>query len=142
MTLTGSVQSIAEHVARQAHAGQREEATGEPYTTHLERVVSMVEGDEAKAVAWLHDVLEDTPRTIFDLQAAGVSEPVLQAVLLLTRGSETYAEYIETLRVTRNPLALAVKIADLQDHLREATADWLNDSRRRRYERALDRLNG
>lgn len=131
----------AEQIARKAHEGQIEEATGEPYTTHLERVVALVEGDEAKAVAWLHDVLEDTPMTVFDLQEAGVPGPVLEAVLLLTRGTETYAEYIETLRVTKNRMAIAVKVADLQDHLREATQDWLKDSRRRRYERALTVLN-
>lgn len=130
----------AEQIARKAHEGQIEEATGESYTTHLERVVALVEGDEAKAVAWLHDVLEDTRLTVFDLQEAGLPQPVLEAVLLLTRGSETYAEYIERLRITKNRLAIDVKVADLTDHLREATTDWLNDSRRRRYERALARL--
>lgn len=38
---------------------------GEPYIGHLAHVAASVEGDKAKTVAWLHDVVEDTD-TAFD----------------------------------------------------------------------------
>ena len=131
---------IAEQIARKAHAGQVEQYGGHDYIVHVERVVALVDSPEAKAVAWLHDVLEDSDMTHRDLQKAGISEPIVEAVLLLTRGSETYTEYIDILRAKKNPLALEVKIADLRDHLRDETLDKLPASLRRRYERALETL--
>ena len=132
--------SIAEQIARKAHAGQVEKWGGHPYIAHVERIVSMMDSPEAQEVAWLHDVLEDSDLTHRDLLAAGIAPAIVDAVLLLTRGSETYAEYIETIRAKKNLLALVVKIADLRDHLREETLDKLPASVVRRYERALERL--
>jgi (p)ppGpp synthase/HD superfamily hydrolase len=131
---------VAELIARQAHAAQEEPQTALPYITHVERVVQMVEGDDAKAVAWLHDVLEDTPVTAEDLWAAGISEEVLLAVQALTRrDDETYRNYI--LRVQASgPLARAVKLADLRDHLRPS--EYLKVSLRSRYQQALHQLTG
>jgi (p)ppGpp synthase/HD superfamily hydrolase len=127
----------AEAIARAAHAGAVDKA-GNDYILHVSRVVDGVDGDEAKAVAWLHDVIEDTPLTEADLRAAGISEPVLDAVRLLTEadGKTTeaiYAAYIERIRASGNPLALAVKLADLRDHLDPNVPPRL----RPRYERAL-----
>lgn len=130
-----AVRTLAERIAREAHAGQREESTGDDYIHHIERVVALVEGDQAKAVAWLHDVLEDTPLTVADLRCAGISAPVVIAVELLTRTPpyDNYAQYIDNIRDAGNPLALEVKLADLRDHLRPNCPARL----RSRYERAL-----
>ena len=49
----------AEDIARMAHAEQVDKA-GQPYIGHIERVAARVTSDEAKCVAWLHDVLEDS----------------------------------------------------------------------------------
>jgi len=38
---------IAERQARQAHAGQLEELTGDDYIHHVERVVALVEGEDS-----------------------------------------------------------------------------------------------
>lgn len=123
----------AEEIARRAHEGQREESTGDPYIRHIERVVDMVQGEYAKAVAWLHDVLEDTNVTLIDLRCAGISDSVLNAVAALThKDGRSYAEYIEHLKRWNDPLALAVKIADLRDHLRPNCPERL----RPRYEKA------
>jgi hypothetical protein len=131
---------IAERIARQAHAGQTEESTGDDYIRHIERVVALVDGDEAKAVAWLHDALEDTDVSEGELRRAGIPEPVIDAVRLLTRDTErdwrSYADYIEDIRDAENPLTLAVKLADLQDHLRPNCPERL----RPRYEKALQTL--
>jgi hypothetical protein len=127
----------AERIAREAHAGQVDKV-GNAYILHVERVVGMVDGDEAKAVAWLHDVVEDTPLTEEDLRADGFSEDILTALRLLTRtGDEvSYIEYIEVIRASGNPLAIAVKMGDLRDHLDPNCPERL----RPRYELAIEVL--
>lgn len=135
--------TTAERLARHAHGGQVDKV-GEHYVDgHLTRVVGLVEGDDAKAVGWLHDVLEDTAMTAADLRAAGIPARVIEAVELLTRPPKgapdrgTYADYIAgLLRATDNPLALKVKLADLRDHLNPHCPERL----RPRYERALEAL--
>src|SRR6187402_2103897 len=82
-----AMSQTAERQARQAHAGQVEALTGDDYIHHVERVVALVGDDEAKAVAWLHDVLEDTKVSADDLLAAGVSETVVEAVRALTKAT-------------------------------------------------------
>lgn len=127
---------IAERIARGAHAGQVDKA-GEPYIQHVERVVAMVDGDKAKAVAWLHDVLEDCEEwDSGDLAREGISDDVRLAVERLTRGAESYTEYIHTIHACGPELARVVKIADLRDHLRPNCPPSL----RSRYENALQHL--
>jgi len=127
----------AERLARAAHAGQVDKV-GNDYILHVARVVGMVDGDDAKAVAWLHDVLEDTPVTEADLRAGGFSETILTALRLLTRTDDevSYAHYIEVIRASGNPLAIAVKLGDLRDHLDPNCPARL----RPRYERAIEVL--
>ena len=74
----------AERIARRAHAGQVD-IVGNDYIRHVERVVERVDAEDAKAVAWLHDVIEDTKVKEHDLREEGISEVVLAAVNLLTR---------------------------------------------------------
>jgi hypothetical protein len=131
---------LAEDIAREAHAGQTEESTGDSYIKHVERVVDLVEGDDAKAVAWLHDVIEDSPNTADDLIARGMPMRIVAAVALLTRHerTETYADYIQNIKARGDPLAIAVKLADLKDHFRPNCPARL----RPRYEKAWKTLTG
>jgi (p)ppGpp synthase/HD superfamily hydrolase len=131
---------LAEDIAREAHAGQTEERTGDSYIKHVERVVDLVEGDNAKAVAWLHDVIEDSPNTADDLIARGMPIRIVAAVALLTRHerTETYADYIQNIKDRKDPLAIAVKLADLKDHFRPNCPARL----RPRYENAWKTLTG
>jgi len=125
--------ATAEQIARQAHEGQKDTVTGADYITHVERVVALV-SDEAKATAWLHDVLEDSCWTEFDLRAAGISARTVSAVVWLTRTPPyDYATYIDRLIESGDALAIAVKIADLSDHLRPDCPSRL----RTRYEKAM-----
>src|SRR5947209_4352521 len=64
--------------------GERRDGAGEPVVDHLERVAAAVPG-EARAVAYLHDVLEHTDASVAELEAEGVAPVDLNAVLLLTR---------------------------------------------------------
>ena len=106
-------------VAVDAHAGQLDKA-GKPYILHPLRVMMTVEGpslDSARKVAVLHDVVEDSEWTLESLDAKfGLTSEEQAALRLLTHGEhEDYATYIE--RVAGNPLATAVKVADLLDNL-------------------------
>lgn len=112
-------------VARRAHAGQTY-STGKgatssvPYIVHLGAVTKLVEGDnDAVAVAWLHDVLEDTSVTFHDLMAWGFPALIRTAVWRLTHREwpGTYLDYIQKIKASHNDLAIKVKIADLKVNL-------------------------
>lgn len=106
-------QAIA--LAAYYHAGQRDKG-GQPYILHPLAVMARVEGEEAKTVAVLHDIIEDTPLTAKDLRARGFSETVVKAVAALTRAhGESRAEAAR--RVAKNPLARMVKLADLAENM-------------------------
>lgn len=73
--------------------------------------------EEARIVAVLHDTLEDTDLTLVGLHLSGFSERVILAVQAMTRGNtEPWREYIN--RISQNPIAVRVKLADLNDNLR------------------------
>ncbi|MFN7972074.1 MAG: GTP pyrophosphokinase [Acidobacteriota bacterium] len=99
----------------QAHRGQRDKV-GKPYVLHPLRMMLALESDDERIVAVLHDVVEDTPHTFEDLRARGFSEDVIAALGCVTRRpDETYDAFID--RVKGNPLAVRVKIADLEDNM-------------------------
>ena len=128
-------------LAAQAHRGQVDKG-GQPYILHVLRVMLRQEDETARIVAVLHDVLEDTPVTLADLQAAGYDDQLCEAVDCLTRRTEeTYEEMIE--RVATNPLARQVKLADLADNLdpkRQVPVESAVADRRTRYAAARARL--
>lgn len=102
--------------ATQAHKDQTDK-NGDPYILHPLRVMGRVQSDAEKIVAVLHDIVEDTPCTFQDLRDKGYSEQVIEAIDCLTkRGEEeSYDDFIE--RCQTNPIALRVKIADLEDNM-------------------------
>jgi (p)ppGpp synthase/HD superfamily hydrolase len=105
----------ARQIAVAAHAGQVDKA-GKPYIGHLARVAARIENDpEAIATAWLHDSIEDTELGPEDLRHGGIPEAVIDAVVLLTRvPGQSAQQYYAAVR--EHPLALLVKIADLDDN--------------------------
>src|SRR5262245_31644786 len=101
-------------IAVAAHAGQLDKS-GEPYILHPLRVMLSLATEEERIVGVLHDVVEDTATTMDDLRRAGFSGPVLASLALVTHAkSEPYAEYV--VRCSRDPVARAVKLADLRDN--------------------------
>lgn len=128
----------AQAIATAAHAGQTDKA-GAEYITHPRRVAVRVcqyapagQTETAQAVAWLHDVVEDTPVTLQDL--TGQFPPaVVAAVDALTRHEdETREDYY--CRVAANELARAVKYADMDDNTDPARLQLLDEETRRRLE--------
>ena len=96
---------------------------------HTSRVVDHLgpeATDDERAVAWLHDVVEDTDVTLADLEDIGFAPEVVEAVRLLTRehqqegdGSD-YRAYKDRLFAARGEagrLARAVKLADASENL-------------------------
>ena len=99
-----------------AHMGQK--YGDEPYIHHAVRVADRIgHSDEiGVAVAFLHDVVEDTEYTLEDLRRNDFSDETLDAVDAITRRkNEKYFDYIR--RLSSNPIAKRVKIADLQESL-------------------------
>ncbi|WP_462349348.1 GTP pyrophosphokinase [Holdemanella biformis] len=97
-------QELALQVAQKAHAGQVDKA-GRLYP------VSYMDTDIEKAVAYLHDVLEDTNVTVDELRNMFSNEIVDGVITLTHRKDESYFEYIS--RVSTSKLAKKVKAADL-----------------------------
>lgn len=107
---------LAENIAREAHAGQFRRDGITPYIVHPEAVAAGVTNPEEKAVAWLHDVLEDTPTTPQNLLDAGIPENVVTAVITMTKtAGVAYNDYLVSVKA--NPLARVVKISDMKANL-------------------------
>lgn len=99
-------------LAKQAHLGQKDKG-GNDYIEHPKAVAAMMDTDLEKAVAYLHDVVEDTNISFDDLREYGFSNQIVEAVKALTRQkSESYDVYID--RVIQNSIAKKVKLADMK----------------------------
>ena len=116
-------------IASNAHEGQRMmfgPRVGEDYfKSHVLPVAERVQRDhgmEARLVALLHDVLEDTWVTEDNLRKL-FPDHIVRAVVLLTRpGTMTYRMSIERIAAAggiAGQLARWVKIADIMDHVRD-----------------------
>jgi (p)ppGpp synthase/HD superfamily hydrolase len=103
----------ARDLARHAHAGQTDKSGQDYYRAHVADVAHRVGLDpRLRAVAYLHDVVEDTSWTMDALAHVGFPGDVLLAVDAIThRPHEDRLAYYA--RVKANPLALAVKHADI-----------------------------
>lgn len=103
--------SKALHIAKTAHRGQLDKG-GNPYILHPIAVSQLVDSEEEKIVALLHDVVEDTDITLEYLKLAGFSDNIIAAVSVLTKQpGVSYDDYISKLK--ENPIAARVKVADI-----------------------------
>lgn len=95
----------------EAHAGQTDKS-GVPYIFHPYHLAEQMSDEISVCVALLHDVLEDTPVTVRELERE-FPPAVTEAVRLLTYDREMdYFDYIRSLAVC--PVARQVKLADLR----------------------------
>jgi (p)ppGpp synthase/HD superfamily hydrolase len=102
-------------LAVENHKGQVDKA-GKPYILHPLRLMMSVDSDDEKIVAVMHDIVEDTNITLDDLKIEGFSQQVVTAIGCVTkRKGEDYNSFIK--RISRNPLATKVKLADLEDNM-------------------------
>jgi len=126
------------------HNGQmRKFGSDEPYIFHPLRVMLKMDTDVERAVAVLHDVLEDTDATPEDIEREfPLGHPdhddIYNALLAITRyPDEVYADYID--RVMKYPLAVSVKKKDIADNL--ASGDDVPESLRARWTKTLRKLH-
>jgi (p)ppGpp synthase/HD superfamily hydrolase len=107
---------MCNYIATQAHYGQFRRDGVTPYIAHPEAVAGRLTTFDEKAVAWLHDVIEDTSIQGFQLLNKGVPARIVGAVVDITKyPGESITIYYE--RVKKNPLAKAVKIEDMLHNL-------------------------
>ena len=111
--------SVARNIAHFSHL-ERRDRFDHPEIEHVERVAAGVE-PEARAVAFLHDVLEHTGTSVAELRSEGLTECELEALELLTRepdeSFEAHTLRIAAARGEAGRIARVVKLADLDDHL-------------------------
>lgn len=103
------------NIAYKAHEKQRDHS-GIPYILHPIHLAEQMTTEDTCVVAILHDVVEDTTVTLEDLRQEGFSVAQLEGIRLLTHLPDVdYFDYVRGLK--DNPIARAVKIADLHHNL-------------------------
>lgn len=121
-------------IALHAHCGQTDKQ-GKPYILHPLAVASQLDSLELKTIALLHDTIEDSWVTKEFLLRNGIPAELVEVIALLTKPKDmSYEDYLR--RVKTNPMALAVKKADLAHNTSSERAEGLNDHRRAKYELA------
>jgi len=100
--------------AIKAHYEQVDKS-GKPYILHPLNVSFLVETEDERILALLHDIVEDTDFTLDDVAELGFGHLKDALDCLTRRDTETYKEFI--IRISKNRLATAVKIADLKHNL-------------------------
>lgn len=124
------------------HSGQVDKA-GQPYIMHLIRVMIKGQTDTEKICGVLHDIVEDTDCTFQTLKDEGFSDEIIDIVSCVTKiNNEPYEDFIS--RILKNPIAVKVKINDLEDNmnlnrLNEITSR--DTERLKKYNKALVRLS-
>jgi (p)ppGpp synthase/HD superfamily hydrolase len=102
-------------LALKAHLNQKDRY-GQPYIFHPVRVMIKMDNEKEKVVAILHDVIEDSEFTYQDLCDSGFSPEIIDAVASISKqDDEEYFDYIK--RVMENPIAVKVKLGDLEDNM-------------------------
>ena len=134
---------LAQHLATVYHQGQAD-IGGTPYIEHPQAVANRLPQDpQLQTLAWLHDLVEDTPLTLEQVSQYPFDSEVLQGLRVITRiDQESYEAYLS--RVMTSRLATLVKIEDLHENSRLSrlnrepkTRDW---NRLVKYQTAIAQL--
>lgn len=100
------------NVMFEAHKNQMDKS-GVPYVFHPFHLAEQMADEATTICALLHDVVEDTDCTFDDLANAGFPAPCIEALKLLTHEEGVpYMDYVK--EIAKNPIARAVKLADLR----------------------------
>ena len=121
----------------EAHKNQVDKS-GMPYVFHPFHVADRMPDEATTIVALLHDVVEDTPYSLEDIQKLGFPKVVTDTLALMTHDkSVPYLDYIKAL--ADNPVARLVKMADLDHNMdltRLNTVDEEAQARIKKYKMA------
>lgn len=126
----------------EAHKDQFDKS-GVPYVFHPFHLAEQMTDENTTIAALLHDVVEDTAYTFEDLEAMRFCPAVMDALRLLTHEAGVpYMEYVATLK--DNPIAKAVKLADLAHNSDVTRMDHMDDyaiARNEKYAKTIRLLN-
>ena len=104
-------------IAYEAHLGQLD-YNDVPYIFHPYHLAEQMDDEVSCTVALLHDVVEDTPITLSDLEQIFPAQ-VVEIVRLLTHDEGVdYFDYIREIK--KNPIATKVKLEDLKHNSDES----------------------
>ena len=127
-------------IAYEAHKDQVDKS-GMPYIYHPVHLAEQMGEEETVCVALLHDVVEDTDITLEDLRSEGFGKEIIDALCLMTHDDNVpYMEYVSKIR--DNPIAKAVKLADLAHNSDLSRLDAVGEKEIKRNEKyKLEELN-
>ncbi len=121
-----------------AHKDQLDKS-GLPYVFHPFHLAEQMQDEATTVVALLHDVAEDTDLTLEDLAKFGFGDEVISALALMTHAKEVpYMDYVRAIKP--NPIARAVKLADLKHNSDLSRLDEVTEkalTRREKYLQAI-----
>ncbi|MBC8535534.1 HD domain-containing protein [Feifania hominis] len=114
----------AMRIAYAAHQGQTDKS-GQPYIFHPYHLAEQMTDEVTICVALLHDVAEDTDVTLQEL-AQEFPKEIVEALRLLTHTVDMdYFDYVRA--ICKNPVAKAVKLADLAHNADESRFSGCKD---------------
>ena len=115
----------------EAHKEQLDKS-GLPYVFHPFHLAEQMTDELTVIVALLHDVVEDTEYTLDELRDMGFPKEAIEALTLLTHDPAVpYLDYVAEIK--KNPIARAVKLADLRHNSDLSRLDVID-------EKALERV--
>ena len=128
-------------VCFEAHNDQVDKS-GAPYVFHPFHLAEQMKDEKTTIVALLHDVIEDTEYTFEDLRNMGFDNEVIEALMLMTHNKDIpYMDYVA--KIKHNPIAKAVKLADLQHNSDLSRLDVVDEKalkRKEKYSEAISLL--
>lgn len=128
-------------VCFEAHKDQVDKS-GAPYVFHPFHLAEQMKDEKTTIVALLHDVIEDTDYTFEDLRNMGFDNEVIEALMLMTHSKDIpYMDYVA--KIKNNPIAKAVKLADLQHNSDLSRLDVVDEKalkRKEKYSEAISLL--
>ena len=125
----------------EAHKDQVDKS-GMPYVFHPFHLAEQMSDERSTIVALLHDVIEDTEYTFEDFRKMGFEDEVIEALVLMTHDdSVPYMTYVAAIK--QNPIAKAVKLADLEHNSDLSRLDIIDEKalkRKEKYATAIELL--
>lgn len=121
-----------------AHKDQVDKS-GMPYVYHPFHLAEQMDSEETVTVALLHDVVEDTDYTMEDMIAMGFPKSVTDALALMTHDRAVpYMDYVA--KIKANPIATAVKLADLRHNSDTSRLETIDETVLRRVQKYRDAI--
>ena len=104
----------AMNLAYYAHHGQNDKS-GVPYIFHPIHLAEQMDTEKRTILALLHDVIEDTSITFFQIEKM-FGKDIVESLSLLTHEDDVpYLDYVK--KIKTDPDAKAVKIADMKHNM-------------------------